>query len=76
MTGPQHYVRAEELAAEVHRLLDEGDGQATAGAWVAVAQDHAMLALAAATAVGSSGADNRAWVDATGTRFGSGHGDR
>ena len=36
----------------------------------------AVLALAAATAVGSSGADNRAWIDAAGTRFGSGRGDR
>ena len=33
MTGPEHYVRAEELAAEAHRLLGQGDGQATAGVW-------------------------------------------
>src|SRR5689334_24955206 len=32
MTGPEHYRRAEELAAEAHRLLGQGDGQATAGA--------------------------------------------
>jgi hypothetical protein len=61
---------------EAHRLLGQGDGQATAGVWAAVAQAHAVLALAAATAVGSSGADNRAWIDAAGTRFGSGRGDR
>jgi len=30
MTGPEHYRRAEELAAEAHRLLGQGDGQATA----------------------------------------------
>ena len=33
MTGPEHYVRAEELAAEAHRLLGQGDGQATASVW-------------------------------------------
>jgi hypothetical protein len=32
MTGPGHYRRAEELAAEAHRPLGQGDGQATAGA--------------------------------------------
>ena len=35
MTGPEHYSRAEELAAEAHRLLGQGDGQATAGVWAA-----------------------------------------
>src|SRR5690242_12144182 len=75
MTGPEHYRRAEELAAEAHRLLGQGDGQATASAWAAVAQAHAVLALAAATAVGASGADSRAWADAAGTGFGSGRGD-
>jgi hypothetical protein len=75
MTGPEHYRRAEELAAEAHRLLGQGDSQATAGAWAAVAQAHAVLALAAATAVGTSGADNRAWIDAAGTRLGSGRSD-
>jgi hypothetical protein len=38
MTGPEHYRRAEELAAEAHRLLGQADGQATAGVWAAVAQ--------------------------------------
>jgi hypothetical protein len=33
-----------------------------------------VLALAAATAVGASGADHRAWADAAGTGFGSGRG--
>ena len=75
MNGPEHYRRAEELAAEAHRLLGQGDGQATAGAWPAVAQTHAVLALAAATAVGASGADHQAWADAAGTGFGSGCGD-
>jgi hypothetical protein len=47
-------------------LLGQGDGQATADAWTAVAPTHAALALAAATAVGASGADHRAWADAAG----------
>jgi hypothetical protein len=75
-SGPEHYCRAEELAAEAYRLPGQGDGQATAGAWAAVAQAHAVLALAAATAIGASGADHRAWADAAGTGFGSGRGDR
>ena len=48
---------------------------ATAGVWAAVAQTHAVLALAAATAIGTSGGDHRAWADAAGTRLGSGRGD-
>ena len=31
MTGPEHFRRAEELAAEAHKLLGQGDGQATVG---------------------------------------------
>ena len=58
--------RVGELAAEAHRLLGQGDGQATASAWAAVAQTHAVLVLAAATAVGASGGDSRAWADAAG----------
>jgi len=75
MSGPEHYRRAGELAAEADRLLGQGDGQATAAVWAAVAQAHAMLALAAATAIGASGADTRAWADAAGTKVGSYRGD-
>jgi hypothetical protein len=70
VTGPEHFRRAEELAAEAHKLLGQGDGQATAGVWAAaVAQTHAVLALAAATAVGTSHLDSRAWADVAGTRL-------
>ncbi len=69
MTGPEHFRRAEELAAEAHKLLGQGGGQATAGVWAAVAQAHAVLALAAATAVSASRADSRAWGDVAGTRL-------
>ena len=72
MTGPEHFRRAEELAAEAHKLLGQGDGQATAGVWAAVAQTHAVPALAAATAIGTSSADSRAWADVAGTRLQSG----
>ena len=69
MTGPEHYRRDEELAAEPHKLLDREDGQIAAGVWAAVAQTHAVLALAATTAVGTSHADSRAWADVAGTRL-------
>lgn len=68
MTGPEHFRRAEELAARAHKLLGQGDGQATASVWAAVAQAHAVLALAAATAIGTSSADSRAWAEVAGTR--------
>jgi hypothetical protein len=74
MTGPEHYRRAGELAAEARGLLGQGDGQATAGGPGRRGPDP-VLALAAATAVGASGADSRAWADAAGTGFGSGRGD-
>ena len=54
MTGPEPYRRAGELAAEARKLLGQGEGQDTGVAWAAVAPVHASLALAAATALGSS----------------------
>lgn len=51
MTGPEHYKRAEELLADVTRddgSVDFGEG---GEAYVAAAQVHATLALAAATAL-------------------------
>jgi hypothetical protein len=75
MTGPEHHRRAEELAAEAHKLPGQREGQATANSCAAVAQARAVLALAAATAVGASGADSRAWSYAARTGFGSGRGN-
>jgi hypothetical protein len=69
MTGPEHFRRAEERAAEAHKLLGQGDGQATARVWTAVAQAHAVLALAAATAIGTSNLDSRPRADIAGTRL-------
>lgn len=66
MTGPEHFRMAEELAANAHDYLGQGDGQASAAVWAAVAQIHATVALAAATALGKRDIDNRAWADGAG----------
>jgi hypothetical protein len=55
MTGPEHFRRAEELAAKASEYLGHGDGQDSAAVWAAVAQVHATLALAAATMLNSEG---------------------
>jgi hypothetical protein len=47
MTGPQHFRHAEQLAAKAAEYLGHGDGQDAAAVWAAVAQTHAILALAA-----------------------------
>jgi hypothetical protein len=57
MTGPDHYRKAEELTAKAHDYLGQGEGQDSAAVWAAVAQIHATLALAAATALGTTAAD-------------------
>jgi hypothetical protein len=63
MTGPDHYRKAEELAAKADDYLGQGEGQESAAVRAAVAQIHATLALAAATALGTRAADGRAWAD-------------
>jgi hypothetical protein len=50
MTREQHISEAERLAAKAGEYLGQGDGQDTAAVWAAVAQVHATLALAMATA--------------------------
>ncbi len=67
MTGPEHFDMAEALAAEARKHLGQGEGQDTAAVWAAVAQVHATLALAAATALGTRDADSQAWVRVAGT---------
>jgi hypothetical protein len=65
MTGPEHYLKAEEILAPL-----DGKERGTypeEDRVVAEAQVHAILALAAATALGTSEADNRAWIDAAGS---------
>lgn len=50
MDGQAHFRKAEELAAKAAEYLGQGGGQDSAAVWAAVAQVHATLALAAATA--------------------------
>ena len=64
MTGPEHYIAAEELLEDVGHARDEDDAARVLG----IAQVHATLALAAVTAVGTRDIDNRAWVVAAGDR--------
>jgi hypothetical protein len=68
MTGPEHYARAEDMAEHAEGLITGDDPDGLAPAWAAVAQVHATLALAAASAV-SSPADDRAWADVADTRL-------
>jgi hypothetical protein len=60
MTGPEHFRRAEELAAKAAEYLGHGDGQDSAAVWAAVAQVHATLALAAATMLNPEGREQAA----------------
>jgi hypothetical protein len=71
MDGPAHYRKAEELVAKAAEYLGHGDGQESAAVWAAVAQVHASLALAAATALnlphpqgGFEDVDSRTWYQA------------
>lgn len=68
MTGPDHYRKAEELAHKAHEYLGQGGGQES----TAVCQIHATLALAAATALGTTAAEGHAWADVAGTKFSAG----
>ena len=72
MTGPDHYGKAEELAAKAHDYLGQGEGQDSAAAWAAVAQVHATLALAAATSLETIAANGRAWHEVAGTNLSAG----
>jgi hypothetical protein len=72
MTGPDHYRKAEELTAKAHEYLGQGEGQDSAAVWAAVAQIHATLALAAATALGTTGVETLAWTEVAGTKFSAG----
>ena len=58
--------QGEELAAKASGYPGQGDGQDSVAVWAAVAQVHATLALAAATAVKTEG-DERAWLKVAAT---------
>jgi hypothetical protein len=72
MTGPKHYHEAEELLVKAHEYLGRGDGPESAAVWAAVAQVHATLALAAASALRTTAAEGRAWAAVAGTKFSAG----
>ena len=74
MTGPEHYSRAEELAAEAHRLLGQGTARPLRAAGPPLSRRMRSLLwpppLRLAHPVRIT-----AWADAAGTGFGSGRGD-
>ena len=67
MTGPYHYKRAEEILAEIEAADAVPDGTETA---LAIrAQAHALLALAAATAIDPGGLQRHEWHDVAGDTY-------
>jgi hypothetical protein len=73
MTGPEHYREAERLIAErTIPALTAGSFPLAFEDAVALAQVHAVLALAAVAALGTAGAESRAWADVAGTRLSGG----
>jgi hypothetical protein len=60
MSGPEHYQQAEELL----NFLEGKDRETYPGqeSIIAEAQVHAILALAAATALGTRSAEERQWL--------------
>ena len=67
MTGPEHYRRAEQLI-ENSTSTNEFGAQivTTSSEFIALAQTHAFLALAAATALDS---DRQKWLDVAGGKL-------
>ena len=66
MTGPEHYREAERILTEVSAgeldasVLDRDQ-------LLIAAQVHALLASAAATAIGGRGLEEREWMNVAGT---------
>ena len=67
MNGPSHYTMAEALIEEAQDILHARDTDGRAAPLIAIGQVHATLALAAATALGTSAAEARAWTGVAGT---------
>jgi hypothetical protein len=67
MTGPYHYKRAVEILAEIAAADAVPDGTNTD---LAIrAQAHALLALAAATAIDPGGLQRHEWHDVAGYTY-------
>ena len=64
MTGPQNYQAAERLAQKAEAHLHDGDSEGAA-VWAAFARTHAILASAAATALGE--VETWAWREIAGS---------
>jgi hypothetical protein len=67
LSGPAHYVKADELLAEIEATPALSNETETSLATRAVA--HAVLAAAAAIALSSSGPDSRAWRETARTTY-------
>ena len=67
-SGLAHYVKADELLAEIEASPAISNETETSLATWAVAA-HAVLAATAAIALSSSGADSRAWRETAGTTY-------
>jgi hypothetical protein len=69
MTGPEHYRQAEELIAEARKVRRTGGEEASDRFARAIteAQVHAILAVAAASALDSV-TDSHGWHEAAGTK--------
>jgi len=65
MTGPEHYRRAEQLIKSSTSTNQLGVQIVTRPEFITVAQTHALLALAAATALDSDHREE--WLDVAGS---------
>jgi hypothetical protein len=65
LSGPAHYIKADELLAEIEATPAISNETGTSLATRAIA--HTILAAAAAIALSSSGPDSRAWSGTAGT---------
>lgn len=64
MTGPEHYREAERLLKDAHRFTyGDLNNPAVGVALAAEAQAHALLALAAATALPAGGAGSMSRIE-------------
>jgi hypothetical protein len=67
VNGPYHYAKAEEILAEIEAVPAMPDETETALSFRAAA--HALLANAAAVAVGEMGSEFQPWMDVAASRF-------
>lgn len=67
LPGPMHYIKAEQLLTEIETSPALSHEAETLLATRAVA--HAVLAAAAATALGSASFDSRIWQETAGVKL-------